>query len=82
MSPRLRRMSGGDAIDIFRRLGFEVVSQRGSHVKLVRTVESGERQILTIPNHKEMDSGTLQSIVRQAGRYIDPLVLREHFYSS
>ena len=81
MSPKLKRMSGGDAIDIFRKLGFEIVSQPGSHVKLVRIAETGERQILTIPNHREMDTGTLQSVVRQAARYVDPLVLRQHFYT-
>lgn len=52
MSPRLRRMSGEEAIGIFIKLGFVVSSQRGSHVKLVRVTAEGQRQVLTIPNHK------------------------------
>lgn len=81
MSPKLKRMSGADAIAIFRELGFEVLSQRGSHAKLVRVGENGERQILTIPTHKELDTGTLQAIVRQAGKFVHRQVLRESFYT-
>ncbi|MEW6353217.1 MAG: type II toxin-antitoxin system HicA family toxin [Pseudomonadota bacterium] len=33
--PKLRRSSGKEVIAIFRRLGFEVVSQKGSHINLV-----------------------------------------------
>lgn len=81
MSPKLRRLSGSDVIGIFGKFGFAAVSQRGSHIKLVRTSENEERQILTIPNHKELDTGTLQSIVRQASKYIDTVVLKEQFYT-
>ena len=82
MSPRLRRMSGEETLSIFRALGFNVMTQRGSHVKLVRITDEGYRQTLTIPNHKELDLGTLQAILRQAGRYVDQHVLREHFYTA
>ena len=75
-------MSGDDVIGVFHSLGFEIASQRGSHVKLVRVTDQGDRQILTVPKHKELDAGTLQAIVRQAGRYVDQQVLREHFYTA
>lgn len=81
MSPKLKRMSGDDAIGVFRQLGFEEVGQKGSHVKLVRVTEDGSRQVLTVPKHKLLDSGTLQAIVRQASRFVDARLLKNHFYT-
>lgn len=48
------------------RLGFEEVSQKGSHLKMTGTMR-GERRIAIIPMHKEVALGTLKSILRQAG---------------
>ncbi len=77
--PRLRILSGRDVIEIFLSFGFEVASQRGSHVKLRRG--QGEiKQTLTIPNHKELDKGTLHAIYRQGLRYIPEQDLLSHFY--
>ena len=81
MSPKLKRLSGPEVVAIFRGLGFSVANQRGSHVKLVRVTSTGERQILTVPNHTELDVGTLHAIVRQASRFVSEHDLREHFYS-
>lgn len=81
MSPKLNRISGLDAIAIFRKFGFEVVSQRGSHAKLVHVTDYGDRQILTIPVHKELDTGTLRAIIRHASAFIPEDELRAHFYS-
>ena len=79
--PKLRRLSGKEVVVIFRRFGFEVVSQKGSHVKLVRLLPTGERQILTVPNHPELDTGTCRAILRQAARYVPLAELQFHFYS-
>jgi len=78
--PSLRRMSGGAALAILQSFGFEVQSQRGSHVKLRRVGPNGERQTLTIPNHSELDTGTLRAIIRQAARYVAVDELQRHFY--
>lgn len=78
--PKLKILSGKDLIKIFGGFGFSVVKQRGSHVKLHRMVD-GLNQTLTIPNHEEVDSGTLKAIFRQASRYISESELRGHFYS-
>jgi predicted RNA binding protein YcfA (HicA-like mRNA interferase family) len=77
--PRLRRLSGLEVVGILRRFGFEVVSQRGSHIKLRREGPTA-RQTLTIPAHPELDSGTLRAIVRQVARFIPEDDLRQHFY--
>ncbi|HID63542.1 MAG TPA: type II toxin-antitoxin system HicA family toxin [Anaerolineae bacterium] len=58
-----------------------IESLRGSHVKLRRLGPAGEKQTLTIPAHRELDTGTLRAIMRQAARYISEDGLRPHFYS-
>jgi len=80
VSPKLRRLSGNEVIDIFNLFGFRIHTQKGSHVKLRRVVE-GRKQTLTIPVHDEIDSGTLRAIVRQASRYIAESDLWPHFYT-
>ncbi len=81
MSPKLKRLSGSEVVDILRSFDFEVHSQRGSHVKLRRIGVKGERQTLTIPSHTELDVGTLRAIIRQATRYIPEAELLSHFYT-
>lgn len=78
--PSLRRMSGQEVLAALRLFGFEMVSQRVSHMKLRRLGPDGEKQTLTIPNHPELDTGTLRAVVRQASRYISMDELRPHFY--
>ena len=79
--PKLKTLSGKEVLDIFLSLGFEVASQRGSHIKLRRITGDGYRQTLTIPNHPEMDKGTLRAIYRQALRYVAEKDLYPCFYS-
>ena len=79
--PKLKRLSGDEVIAIFARLGFAVYSQRGTHVKLRRLVAAGSHQTLTIPRHRELDTGTLRAIIRQASRFIPEDQLRPHFYA-
>lgn len=79
--PKLRVLSGDDVIKIILSFGFIIESQRGSHVKLARFDEEGTRQTLIIPQHKEIDKGTLKSIFRQSSKYIDESELKQYFYS-
>lgn len=69
-----------EVLTILRQFGFEVHSQRGSHAKLVRVAPDG-RQVLTVPLHQELDTGTLRAIYRQASRFIPESQLHSHFYS-
>ena len=50
-----------------RAVGFEQISQRGSHVKLRNT----EGRTVIVPMHRELAPGTLRSILRQAGLSVD-----------
>ena len=79
--PRLRRLSGTKVIRIFEHFGFLVHAQRGSHVKLRRIGAAGEKQTLTIPRHRELDTGTLRAIFRQARQYVPESELRPYFYT-
>jgi predicted RNA binding protein YcfA (HicA-like mRNA interferase family) len=62
-------------------LGFEVISQRGSHIKLRRIGPGGQRETLTIPNHPELDTGTCRAILRQASRFVPSGELTAFFYT-
>ena len=79
--PKLRRLSGNEVITALEHFGFTVLAQSGSHVKLRRVTATGEKQTLTIPRHKELDTGTLRAIFRQASRYISSEELRPYFYT-
>ncbi|MDZ4711956.1 MAG: type II toxin-antitoxin system HicA family toxin [bacterium] len=78
--PKLKKLSGKEVISILNQFDFKVINQRGSHVKLRRTKDNF-KQTLLIPNHKEIDTGTLRAIVRQAGKYISLEELQKHFYT-
>jgi predicted RNA binding protein YcfA (HicA-like mRNA interferase family) len=81
MGRKLKRLSGQEVIKIFAQLGFQLVHQRGSHVKLRRMTSAGDKQTLSIPMHDELDNGTLSATVRQASRFVSEDELRAHFYS-
>lgn len=62
MSPKLPQVSGNDLIRLLVDLGYEVVRQKGSHIRLRKTTHTGEHKI-TVPNHKEIAKGTLNDIL-------------------
>ena len=70
MSPPLPVVSGKEAIRAFAKAGYVESRQRGSHVRLVHSI-SGLRAPLTVPLHKELDAGTLRSLIRTSGLSID-----------
>jgi predicted RNA binding protein YcfA (HicA-like mRNA interferase family) len=61
-----RDISGAEALRALERLGFSVIRQSGSHVRLAQ----GDRRV-TVPMHRNLVVGTLQSILRQAGVSLD-----------
>jgi len=68
--PELPRISGDEAIKVFKRLGFYEARQRGSHVVLRR-----EDKGCVIPRHKQLAIGTLRSAIRQAGITVEDFVV-------
>lgn len=63
--PKLRRVSGAEAIVALERLGFVRVRQRGSHVVLKKQTDESEVGCV-VPMHGELAVGTLRGILRQA----------------
>lgn len=79
--PKLKVLSGKDVVSILETFDFSVAGQKGSHVKLKRTHNNGTKQVLVIPNHQELDKGTLKAIYNQALKYVSEQDLKNHFYS-
>jgi len=76
----LRRMSSREVLKALAHFGFQVMSTRGSHAKLRRTV-GNETQTLTVPTHKNLAPGTLHAIFRQACHYIPESELLPWFFT-
>jgi predicted RNA binding protein YcfA (HicA-like mRNA interferase family) len=65
---KLPVVSGKDLIKFLKKLGYEVVRQRGSHVRLRKETENGIHNI-TIPYHDEIAKGTLNAILNDVSKW-------------
>lgn len=61
---KLPRLSGRDCVKALEKAGFQVKRQHGSHIILRRDQPFAQ---LVVPDHRELDTGTLRAILRQAG---------------
>ncbi|MBI4080952.1 MAG: type II toxin-antitoxin system HicA family toxin [Candidatus Levybacteria bacterium] len=52
------QISGKKVINALEKIGFQVVRQKGSHIRLIRMYQ-GKKQVITVPNHKVIRKGTL-----------------------
>lgn len=68
---KLPVISGMECVRALVRIGFVVDRQRGSHIVLVR---EEPRATVSVPDHKELDRGTLRAIIRQVGLSVDEFV--------
>lgn len=57
---KIPQVSGKETIRALQKVGFVIVKQRGSHVKLQRFIKS-QRQTVIVPIHKVLKKGTLRS---------------------
>ena len=60
-----KRYSAKEILKRLKKLGFVIVSQKGSHIK-ARGIRAGLLQTAIVPNHKEVAVGTFESILEQA----------------
>ncbi len=60
--PKLPVLSGDKLIKLLTHLGYEIVRQKGSPVRLRKSTELGEHNI-TVPRHPEIARGTLNDIL-------------------
>ena len=63
-----RNLSAKALIKLLKVYGYEIESQRGSHIK-VTTQQHGEHH-LAIPNHDPIKIGTLNAIIRQVAEHL------------
>ena len=63
MSNKLTTLSGRQIVKNFRKLGYEKISQKGSHIKMKNDMTES---VVIIPDHKEVDRWTLKTILKQA----------------
>lgn len=66
-------LSGREVIKALSKIGFTPARQKGSHIILIKEDKEGKRAVV-VPNHREIDKGTLLEIIRQAG------LKREEFF--
>jgi predicted RNA binding protein YcfA (HicA-like mRNA interferase family) len=59
-------LAGRDVCQILESQGFSVVRQRGSHVVMQKR-SAGTTTTVPVPDHAELATGTLASIIRQSG---------------
>jgi predicted RNA binding protein YcfA (HicA-like mRNA interferase family) len=59
-------------VRVFATVGYEEVRQRGSHIRLRHS--SGARPPLTVPDHRELKTGLLHRLIRDAGMTVDEFV--------
>lgn len=69
MPPKLPNISGKEAIRRLEALGFIAVRQKGSHIVMRKNAQG-----CVVPNHKELKTGTLAGILKQAGVTVDEFI--------
>ena len=76
MNPKLPVVSGREAVKAFERIGYQVVRQRGSHIRL-RDESDPDHLPITVPDHKTLKPGLLRKLLRDAdltvGEFVDLL---------
>lgn len=60
--PQLPVISGDECITALERLGYYIARTKGDHVRL----RCSGRKPVSVPRHRELDPGTLRSIIRVA----------------
>jgi predicted RNA binding protein YcfA (HicA-like mRNA interferase family) len=70
MNPKLPVISGRQAVKAFERIGYRIVRQRGSHIRL-REDTNPDHLPLTIPDHRTLKPGLLRQLLRDAGLTVE-----------
>ncbi|MBI4722877.1 MAG: type II toxin-antitoxin system HicA family toxin [Candidatus Stahlbacteria bacterium] len=68
---KLPRISGRECVKALEERGFYFKRQEGSHI--IMRQNNPFRQVV-VPDHKELDRGTLRAIIRQSGISLDEFI--------
>jgi len=73
MSRRLPIVSGKDVVKALSKIGYGVVRQRGSHLRLKDSTNSSHKPI-TVPLHKELKPGLLRKIIKDTNLSVEEFI--------
>ncbi|HUD08494.1 MAG TPA: type II toxin-antitoxin system HicA family toxin [Candidatus Saccharimonadales bacterium] len=59
---KIPQISGKTAVKIFSKIGYRVVRQKGSHIRL----HHPDKKPLTVPDHKVLGKGLLRKLLRDS----------------
>lgn len=65
-----RDVGGEDLAERLSKFGYSVTRQAGSHLRLTSTWNGKEHHV-TIPNHKPLRLGTLNSVLTEIAAYLE-----------
>lgn len=68
---KLPRVSGRECVKMLEKAGFYFKRQQGSHIVLRRDEPFAQ---LVVPDHKELDRGTLRAILRAANISVEEFI--------
>lgn len=72
MTPKLPVVSGLDCIRVLENVGYMVVRQRGSHIRLKD--RNGKLPPITVPDYKELRPGLLKKILNDVGLTVEEFI--------
>jgi predicted RNA binding protein YcfA (HicA-like mRNA interferase family) len=72
MTPKIPVISGRDCVKALEKIGYKVVRQRGSHLRLKDT--NGKLLPVTVPDHKELRPGLVKKILNDANLTVEELI--------
>jgi predicted RNA binding protein YcfA (HicA-like mRNA interferase family) len=64
-----RDISGENLVKLLKRYSYQISRQTGSHIRLTTYIKGAEHHI-TIPNHKYLKIGTVNSILVDIADYL------------
>jgi len=67
--PKLPVISGKKAIKKLEKVGYQIIRQKGSHVRL--RCSDKTRKLITVPLHHTLKSGLLHEIIKDANLTVE-----------
>ena len=71
--PKLPVISGQEVIRKLSKVGYQILRQKGSHVRL-RNVSNPSFKPITVPLHKSIKPGLLHQIIKDANLSLEEFV--------
>ena len=77
--PKLRILAAKEIVMFLKQQGFTIDRQKGSHIVFIRVI-SFSKQVLSVPNHTQLDRGTIKALYNQISRFVPEQDLQVLFY--